>query len=387
MSSKKKKQKLRVEFKKKYQGRQRQGDVTKDFLRDDPDTLDAASSERISGKGRLTRRRTIMVDAESSSHPDDVDVASHLNVDEPGVLSGRVLEVHGLQSYVEAEDGSIVRCATRRLLKTMSTDQRHIVAAGDRVRFRMEGSQEGVILRIETRTSILSRSSKGRQHIIVANVDQLLIVTSAAQPALKPNLIDRFLVTAEQNQLDPVLCINKVDLIDPAELQALVGVYSRLGYRTILTSAEKNWGIEPLRDIVRDRQTVVAGQSGVGKSSILNAIQPGLELRVQRVSDENEKGKHTTTTAKLIRLDMGGYIVDTPGIRQFQLWDIAPQEIAGLFREIRPYANFCRFPNCQHEHEVGCAVKNAVADDRIDARRYESYCHLMQAEPEKPDLD
>jgi ribosome biogenesis GTPase len=335
MSSKKKKQKLRVDFKKKYQGRQRQGDVTKDFLRGDPDTLDAASSERISGKGRLTRRRTIMVDAESSSHPDDVDVASHLDVDEPGVLSGRVLEVHGLQSYVEAEDGSVVRCATRRLLKTMSTDQRHIVAAGDRVRFRMEGTQEGVILRIETRTSILSRSSKGRQHIIVANVDQLLIVTSAAQPALKPNLIDRFLVTAEQNQLDPVLCINKVDLIDPAELQALVGVYSRLGYRTILTSAEKHWGIEQLRDVVRDRQTVVAGQSGVGKSSILNAIQPGLELRVQRVSDENEKGKHTTTTAKLIRLDMGGYIVDTPGIRQFQLWDIAPQEIAGLFRESR----------------------------------------------------
>ncbi|MEY4568002.1 MAG: hypothetical protein RLY14_2972 [Planctomycetota bacterium] len=387
MSSKKKKQKLRVDFKKKYQGRQRQGDVTKDFLRGDPDTLDAASSERISGKGRLTRRRTIMVDAESSSHPDDVDVASHLDVDEPGVLSGRVLEVHGLQSYVEAENGSIVRCATRRLLKTVSTDQRHIVAAGDRVRFRMEGTQEGVILRIETRTSILSRSSKGRQHIIVANVDQLLIVTSAAQPALKPNLIDRFLVTAEQNQLDPVLCINKVDLIDPAELQALVGVYSRLGYRTILTSAEKHWGIEQLRDVVRDRQTVVAGQSGVGKSSILNAIQPGLELRVQRVSDENEKGKHTTTTAKLIRLDMGGYIVDTPGIRQFQLWDIAPQEIAGLFREIRSYANFCRFPNCQHEHEVGCAVKNAVADDRIDARRYESYCHLMLAEPEKPDLD
>lgn len=387
MSSKKKKQKLRVEFKKKYQGRNRQGDVTREYLDHDAETLDAANSERISGKGKLTRRRTIMVDADSAAKSDDVDIASRLDVDGASVLRGRVLEVHGLQSYVENEQGVVIRCATRRLLKTMSTDQRHVVAAGDVVRFKMEGAHEGVILRIDPRRSILCRSSKGRQHIIVSNCDQLLIVTSAAQPTIKPNLIDRFLVTAEQNQLDPVICINKVDLIDPAELQSLLGVYSRLGYRTLLTSAQKGWGIRPLRDIVRGKQTVVAGQSGVGKSSILNAIQPGLELRVQKVSEENEKGKHTTTTAKLIPLLEGGYIVDTPGIRQFQLWDIEPQEIGGLFRDIRPYANYCRFPNCEHQHEVGCAVKNAVADDRIDARRYESYCHLMEAEPEKPDLD
>lgn len=386
MSSKKKKQKLRVEFKKKYQGRNRQGDVTRDYLDRDPETLDAASTERISGKGRLTRRRTIMVSGDVDLKNSDTDLSTHLDVDEPGVLRGRVLEVHGLQSYVEREDGQVIRCATRRLLKTMSTDQRHVVAAGDRVCFRMEGN-EGVILRIDPRTSILSRSSKGRQHIIVANCDQLLIVTSAAQPVLKPNLIDRFLVTAEQYHLDPILCINKIDLVDPATLQPLVGVYSRLGYRVVLASAQLGWGMTQLRDIIRGRQTVVAGQSGVGKSSILNAIQPGLELRVQRVSEENEKGKHTTTTAKLIPLLEGGYIVDTPGIRQFQLWDIEAKEIAGLFRDIRPYANYCRFPNCLHQHEVGCAVKDAVADDRIDARRYESYCHLIEAEPEKPDLD
>jgi len=344
MSSKKKKQKLRVEFKKKYQGRNRQGDVTREFLDRDPEALDAASSERISGKGKLTRRRTIMVDANSDVNAQDNDIASHLDVDDASVLRGRVLEVHGLQSYVENEQGIVIRCATRRLLKTMSTDQRHVVAAGDVVRFRMEGTQEGVILRIDPRHSILCRSSKGRQHIIVSNCDQLLIVTSAAQPTIKPNLIDRFLVTAEQNQLDPVICINKVDLVDPADLQSLVGVYSRLGYRTLLTSAQKGWGIRQLRDIVRGKQTVLAGQSGVGKSSILNAIQPGLELRVQQVSEENEKGKHTTTTAKLIPLQEGGYIVDTPGIRQFQLWILNHKKSVVFSATFTPMPTTAAFP-------------------------------------------
>ncbi|MFT5525891.1 MAG: ribosome biogenesis GTPase, partial [Pirellulaceae bacterium] len=264
----------------------------------------------------------------------------------------------------------------RGILKSLSTDQRNVVAAGDRVLVSIKDG-EGVIERIEPRTGVLSRSSKRRQHVIVANVDQMIIVASAAEPRLKPNLIDRFLVTAEKTQIHPVICINKVDLVDAADLQPIVGVFAQLGYETLLCSAETGVGMEALRALVKGKQSVVAGQSGVGKSSLLNCIDSNLKLRVSTVSTENQKGRHTTTAARLIELKNGGYMVDTPGIRQFQLWDVIAEEVGGFYREIRPYVNHCRFPNCTHQHETDCAVKDAVADGRIDTRRYESYCHLF----------
>jgi ribosome biogenesis GTPase len=168
--------------------------------------------------------------------------------------------------------------------------------------------------------------------VLVANVDQLIIVTSAAEPRLKPNLIDRLLVTAEKGGIRPIICINKIDLIEPADLMPLVGVYAQLGYDVILASAISGIGVDRLGDWLAGAQSVVTGQSGVGKSSLLNAAEPGLDLRVQTVSDESQKGRHTTTTAELIPLSFGGYVVDTPGIRQFQLWDVIPEEVAGFFR-------------------------------------------------------
>jgi ribosome biogenesis GTPase len=214
--------------------------------------------------------------------------------------------------------------------------------------------------------------------VLVANVDQFIVVASAAEPRLKPHLVDRYLVTAEKNGIEPIICINKVDLIDPAELQPLVGVYSQMGYRVLLVSAEQGWGIDTLRDMLRGRQSAFTGQSGVGKSSLLNAVEPGLELRVRTVSEESEKGRHTTTTAEMIPLSGGGFVFDTPGIRQFQLWDVIPQEVAGYFRELRPYVSKCRYPNCTHTHEEPCAVKDAVADGYIDTRRYESYLAMLE---------
>jgi ribosome biogenesis GTPase len=280
---------------------------------------------------------------------------------------------------VQFDDGSLRRCATRRLLKTLATDQRHVVAAGDLAWVRPEGADEGIIERIEPRRGILSRTSKGRQHVLVANVDQILVIVSAAAPRLKPHLVDRYLVTAERNGIEPVVCINKIDLIDPAELQPLVGVYGQLGYRVLLVSATRGWNIDPLRQLLHGRQSAVAGQSGVGKSSLLNAVEPGLALRVQSVSEENQKGRHTTTTAELLPL-AGGYVVDTPGIRQFQLWDVIPAEVAGYFRDLRPYVSKCRYPDCTHAHEEPCAVKDAVADGYIDVRRYESYLQMLDDE-------
>lgn len=373
--AKRKKQQLRTEFRKNRTARARRSDWTRDFQTAGGEQDDAAQAERISGKGELTRKRSVRGVQTAGEGEEGFGV--RLEVDEAACLKGRVLAVHGLTSVVETEGGVQYRCAVRRLLKTLSTDQRHVVAAGDRVLFRPAENREGIIERIEPRHGILSRGTRGRQHVLVANVDLLVIVGSAAEPYLKPNLIDRFLVSAEQAHLRPCICINKIDLVDPAALQPLVGVYGQMGYRVLLVSARTGFGIDRLRRALAGRQSVISGQSGVGKSSLLNAVQPGLGLAVAEVSAESQKGRHTTTTARLLPLAGGGYVVDTPGIRQFQLWDIAPEEVAGLYRDVRPFVSRCDFPDCTHTHEAGCAVKNAVADGWLDARRYESYCQLF----------
>ena len=367
--AKPKKKKLRTEFRKNRTARARQGDLTRKFQTDEDD---AARGERLSGKGELSRKRTVR----GSQTDDDSGFNVRLEVDESACLSGRVLAVYGLTSTVATDDGTEYQCAVRRLLKTLHTDLRHVVAAGDRVLFRPADNREGIIERIEPRHGVLSRESRGRQHVIVTNVDQLVIVASAAEPYLKPNLIDRFLVSAEQGRLRAVICINKTDLVDAASLEPLVGVYSQMGYSVLLVSARSGLGVERLRRRLLGKQSVVAGQSGVGKSSLLNAVQPGLGLAISEVSAETQKGRHTTTTARLLSLAGGGYVVDTPGIRQFQLWDVIPAEIGGLYRDLRPLVSLCAFPDCTHNHEAGCAVKDAVADGWLDARRYESFLHL-----------
>ena len=373
--AKKRPAKIRTEFKKNYQQRRRQSDLTRSFQQDPLDDAAHVSRERVSGKGDMTRYRTVVgQQLADDGHGSSADAPSR----DAHMLQGRVLRVHGLECVVAAEDGRQFRCAVRQVLKSISTEQRHVVAAGDVVEFRPAGQSQGIIYSIKPRHGVLSRTSKGRRHVLVANVDLVVIVASTANPDLKPHLIDRFLVTAEQARLEPLIVLNKADLVDTCALQPLLGVYAQMGYRTLLTSAERGWGIDHLRSMVSGRQSVVAGQSGVGKSSLLNAVQDGLGLRVQPVSSDNQKGKHTTTTAELLPLTGGGYLVDTPGIRQLELWDVVSEEVAGLFRDIRPYVNACRFPDCTHIHEVDCAVQAAVADGRLDPRRYNSYVHLME---------
>lgn len=375
--NRKKENKVRIEFRKKHQSQARAADLTSDYASDRED-IDTVSSERVSGKGQQTRRKTVkgnLVDATSNDAFEQVD----FNVSNSNTLSGLVLRVHGLESIVRTNDGRIFRCAVRRVLKNLATDQRHVVVAGDEVTLQPEGNEQAWIVRIEPRRSTLCRTSNKRKHVIVSNVDQMLMVTSAAHPNIKPNLIDRLVATAEQNRIEACICINKCDLIDLDVLQPLIGTYAQMGYRILMVSAVHGWGIEQLKEITKNRNSVVVGQSGVGKSSILNALDPGLNQRVQAVSMENQKGKHTTTTAEVFPLSYGGTLIDTPGVRQFQLWDIVPEELPGLFRDIRPFASKCRYPNCTHIHENDCAVKDAVADGRMDARRYESYCHMIES--------
>ncbi len=375
MSKRPKKKKVRAEFRKKHESRTRQHDLTREFHAHGFEEDETVRGERVTGKGNLTRKRTIVGEAIEG---EEAGLGVRFNIDESACKTGRVLSVHGLTCKVATDAGPVHHCSVSGLLKSLHTDQRHVVAAGDVVLFRPEGHDAGLIVRIEPRHGVLCRTSKGRQHVMVANIDQMLIVASVAEPMLKPNLIDRLLVTAEKSKIRPVVCLNKVDLVDLANLQPLMGVYGQMGYQVLALSATTGFGLPELRELMRGQQSVVVGQSGVGKSSLLNAIEPGLDLRVNSVSSDSQKGRHTTTTGQLIPLDAGGYVVDTPGIRQFQLWDVIPEEVAGFYRDLRPYVSLCRFPDCTHTHEADCAVKGAVADGHLDARRYESYCHLLE---------
>lgn len=367
--AKKKKSKHRTDFRKHHQGRVRQGDFTRDF-QSGKELADLSHGERVSGKGDLTRKRTI--------GGDDDDAAR--SAFDAGLISGRVISAHGLKCKVISDDGQYYECAIRQVLKSLSIDGRSAVVAGDHVQFRAENPQDGMIESVQPRRGCISRTSRGQQHIIVANVDYLLIIASAAQPGLKPVLIDRFLLTAKQCDVEPVIVINKIDLVDPAPLQPIVGSYAAMGFRVLMTSAETGTGVDYLRALLDGKQTALAGQSGVGKSSLLNAVQPGLGLAIGRVSEDNDKGRHTTTASQLIPIEGGGAVFDTPGIRQFQLWDISAGEVAGLMPDIRPYVSACRYTDCLHLSEDDCAVKDAVADGRIDARRYDAYCHLLEGD-------
>jgi ribosome biogenesis GTPase len=376
-----KKKKVRVELRKNREKPPRENDLTRDYQEDDGRADDAHSSERVRAKGNLSRYRTVMQDeAEDGSTMPSVEGSE--------CVRGRVLRVHGLASVVETDDGRTFRCAVRRLLKSLATDERSVVTTGDIVWIRLanthgEGTEaEGMIERVEPRHGVLTRASRRREHVLVANVDQLVIVMSLVQPDLKPHLIDRYLAVAQQGQLKPVLCLNKADLADATELQPLIGLYAQLGIPVFLCSARTGYGIPRLREQLTGRSTVFSGQSGVGKSSLLNAVQPELALAVKSVSEVNQKGRHTTTYSQLIKLDFGGWVVDTPGVRQLQLWDARPEEMEGFFPEFRPYVPLCGFPDCTHTHERGCAVKDAVARRFIASRRYHSYLGLFNGTEE-----
>jgi len=261
-----------------------------------------------------------------------------------------------------------------------------LVAVGDRVWVRPNEPGRGLIERIDERQRVLSRQQPGEAHpaedVILANPNQALIVFAAASPDPHLRMVDRFLVIAEANELPVTLCINKVELVGLERVQAVFGRYEQIGYGVLYTSAAEHTGIDMLRDLLADRITVVTGPSGVGKSSLLNAVHAELYLKTGDLRDFLNKGRHTTRTAQLYRLPFGveTFVADTPGIRELGLYEIAPENLAFYFREMLPYLHDCRFPGCTHDHEPDCAVRAAVAAGAIAQERYESYRRLLHGE-------
>lgn len=370
-----KKRKVRIAFRKNRQNRARNNDLTRETAADS-DAAEHAGSERMSGKGELTRYRTVILE-------EGDDGASQRQVAPKNCLRGRVLSAIGLNSIVRDEHGKSFECTVRRVVRTMARDARNAVVTGDVVLFRLTGSQsesgvpQGVIERVEPRKGVVSRRHDNREHILAANVDQAAIVASALEPPLKLSLIDRFIVSCEKGGVEPLVCINKADLVPKHALDAIVRLYADLGYRVVPTSVIDGRGVAELQSLLADKTTVFTGQSGVGKSSLLNSAQPSLDLKTGDVSDWTMKGRHTTRRAVLLPLEGGGYVVDTPGIRQFQLWEVAPPEVEAYFVEFLRYIPQCRFPDCGHTHEDGCAVKQAVAVGMISQERYESYLRII----------
>jgi ribosome biogenesis GTPase / thiamine phosphate phosphatase len=260
------------------------------------------------------------------------------------------------------------------------------LAIGDRVRYVDAGDGRGLITEILPRGSKLSRPApvpgqRVFEQVIVSNADQIVPVFSAANPTPKWGLLDRYLVSAEASGLPSLIVINKLDLAwKNAALDEEINIYRRIGYPVLLASAVTGEGMEELKAALQGKLSVFVGKSGVGKTSLLNAIQPGLGLRVKAVSNgEVGKGRHTTTLLEMFQLDFGGALVDTPGMREFGLWDIAADELADLFPEMADYVGQCKFGlSCQHDREPGCAIRKGVMAGSISPYRYQSYMHLRE---------
>jgi ribosome biogenesis GTPase len=282
---------------------------------------------------------------------------------------------------IETARGDLVVARLRGRLK-QGKAVGDIVALGDRVELSGEDGAEPMIEAVEPRLRALVRRDPRPQgdyeQVIVANPDQALFVFACADPSPKTRMLDRFLVVAERQSIPAIVVASKVDLVRRDAARALFGHYADIGYKLLYTSSKTGEGVEQLRATLANKISVLAGPSGVGKSSLLNAVQPGLGLRVQEIREGTRKGKHTTVERYLEKLEFGGYVADTPGLKALSLWDIEPEEVDGYFPELRGLVHQCKYRDCAHMGEPGCAVKAAVDRGTVHPARYESYQLLRQ---------
>jgi ribosome biogenesis GTPase len=296
--------------------------------------------------------------------------------------TGIVAALRGRLFDVLAPDGTRVKCEVRQKVKRQR-DNVTPVAVGDDVRFCRtqddEGMQRGVIEEVAERRSAFFRPMTGLSHnkqVIAANLDRVAIVVAVKSPPLKTGLIDRCIIAARNGSLEPMLVMNKVDLGETEESATVSALYPRIGYRTINVSSRTGEGIEELKEELNGHRTLFAGHSGVGKSTLLNALIPGLDIRTQEISEYSNKGKHTTTAVELYQLPSGGFIVDSPGLKLMDLWEIEREELAAYFPEFEVFLGRCKYNPCSHVHEPNCAVKAAVEEGLISSIRYENYLSI-----------
>jgi ribosome biogenesis GTPase len=308
---------------------------------------------------------------------------------EKGLFKGRVLSIKSEGIIVEYQH-HLLLCSLRGLLKKEKSQFKNIVTVGDWVLFERKGEKEGIILQIQPRHSILSRAdnlSRRKEQLIAANVDQVLITLSVVSPSLKLGLSDRYIIAAQKGNMAPIILFNKMDLLnkspgDPNVQKErelfieLATAYRHLKIPVGAVSVATGEGLDELKAIMKDKTSVFSGQSGVGKSSLINKIT-GLELETKGIVEKTQKGSHTTSSAQLIPLDFGGWCIDTPGIKSFGVWDLSKDEIEQYFTEIFLEGHQCRYPDCAHIHENECAVKKAVEEGRISSLRYMSYFSLI----------
>jgi ribosome biogenesis GTPase len=358
----------------------------KDWIPDSFDDLDALydldipTEERIMPPGERERREAALFAALSRMQEKEEQATLDAGGEPPG-SEGIVIEVSSSLCRVES-NGRAWMCGLRGTLSAEDTGYTNVVAVGDRVIFSEEGDGQGVVETVLPRRSVLARPDPFYAHlqqVIVANADQLLIVSAWREPSFWPELVDRYLIAAQRSRLQPILCVNKIDLADSlSDPQAALQPYENIGHPVILTSALHDRGTKELQAILDGRTTVLAGLSGVGKSSLLNAIEPGLGLRTKATSEHLHAGRHTTTQVNLFKLQGGGQVIDTPGIREFGLAGLRRGELLRFYPEIAAVAGRCRFKDCSHSHEPECAVKEAVQQGALPRIRYQSYLSIYE---------
>lgn len=351
------------------------------------DDLDLPEHERVMPRGERERRRVYLAKAVASQLADSSERESE-PFDEPTLVEdaqgqrGIVVEVSSSLCRVELNGRSLL-CSVRGSLSAEETGYTNVVAVGDEAVVSENGSEQGVVEAILPRRSVLARPDVFHSHlqqVIVANVDQLLIVASWRNPAIWLELIDRYLIAAKRYDLRSIICVNKIDLSeDVAICREALQPYIDLNYRVMFTSALTGNGVDKLRQALRGRTTVMVGLSGVGKSSLLSAVQPGLDLRTGEVSEQGGQGQHVTTQVTLHRLEAGGAVVDAPGIREFGLAGIKRGELIYFYPEMIAIGAGCRFSDCDHIHEPGCAVKVAVEQGRVSVARYRNYTKIYES--------